>query len=140
MQPIVDIKKVIRSVRFALHGLWHAYRVEKSFRMEVIYGGGVYLLVGWYLWPMTHMEVAIFVSSYLLILIVELINTAIETMLNKLHPEEHEAIRRSKDISAAAVLLSFVVAALVIGSLFCNRLEREKFRSDSFFAYYADHA
>lgn len=135
-----DAAKIFRSVRFALKGLLHAYRSDKSFRMEIVYGLPAYIVVGWLLWPLTHFELLLFVFSYLLILIVELVNTAFEMMLNKLHPEEHEAIRRSKDISAAAVLLSFAVAALVVGALFCERLARDEFRNDNYLEHYADRA
>lgn len=135
-----DGMKIVRSIRLALKGFRHAYRGDKSFRMEVVYGFGAYLLAGWYFWPMTHLEFALFVSSYLLILIIELINTAIETMLNRLHPGEHELIGRSKDISAAAVLASFVVAALIFGAILYERLARDDLQIGGFFKQYADYA
>ena len=50
----------------------------------------------------------------MLILIVELINTAFEKMLERVHPDEHDIIGKSKDISAAAVLLAFIFAIIVI--------------------------
>ena len=109
-----DIKKIIRSVKYGLRGLRHAYRADKSFRMEVTYGLVIYLAISWMLAPFAPWELMLYTFSYLLILIVELINTAFEKMLDKVHPEEHELIAKSKDIAAGAVLLAFIFAIIVI--------------------------
>jgi diacylglycerol kinase len=89
--------------------------------MELHFGLPIYLAIGWYLFPMTRWDLTLFLFSYLLILIVELVNTAFETMLDKLHPEDHEIIGRSKDIASAAVFLAFLFAAFVVGSLVVER-------------------
>lgn len=116
-----DFKKIFRSTRVALLGLCHAYTADKSFRMEWNYGLPAYLLLGWYLAPFQAWEFLLYIFSYLLILIVELMNTAFETMLARLHPGEHELIGKSKDIASAAVLVSFVFAAIVVLVLFLSR-------------------
>lgn len=117
-----DIKKIWKSTTYASRGLLHAYRADRSFRMEIRYGLPVFLLLGFILSPLAPWELICFVFSYVLILIVELINTAFEKMLDRLHPEEHELIARSKDIAAAAVLLSFVFALIVVAVLSYSRL------------------
>ena len=117
-----DIKKVIRSVKFGLKGLRHAYHGDKSFRMEIYYGLPIYLVIAWILAPFQPWELMLYTFSYFLILIVELINTALEKMLEKVHPEEHELIGKSKDISAGSVLLAFVFAIIVICILAYTRL------------------
>ena len=116
-----DIKKIIRSIRFALKGLRHAYRGDNSFRMEVVYGSITYLVVGCLLAPFQPWELMLYVFSYFFILIVELINTAFEKMLERVHPSEHEVIGKSKDIAAAAVLLAFIFAIIVICILVYTR-------------------
>lgn len=112
-----DITKIIRSVRFGAKGLRHAFRTDKSFHMEVVYGLPAYLFVGMFLWPFAQWEFLLFVLSYALILIVELVNTAFETMLERVHPEDHELIGMSKDMGAGAVLLAFVFAIVVVVTL-----------------------
>lgn len=112
-----DVKKIWTSVAYALKGLCHAYRADKSFRMELQYGLPAYLLLGWYLAPFQAWELPLYIFSYLLILIVELMNTAFETMIDHLHPHAHEVVGRSKDIAAAAVLVAFIFAALVVAVL-----------------------
>ena len=112
-----DLKKIITSGRFALKGLRHAYCGDKSFRMEITYGLPIYIALGWVLCPMSEIEFLLFIFSYILILFVELQNTAFEHMLERVHPEEHVQIGKSKDISAAAVLLAFFFAGIVVITL-----------------------
>lgn len=116
------IKKILRSFRYGFEGLFHAYRVDQSFRLEINVGLPVYLLVGYLLSPLTAIELLLLVASYLLILIIELVNTAFEKMLDRLHPSEHELIKRSKDIASAAVLVAFLFGAVIVGVLTYDRL------------------
>lgn len=113
-----DIARIPRSFVYAWKGLRHAYRADKSFRLEVHIGLPVYIVLGILLYPLSAFELLFFVLSYALILIVELVNTAFEKMLDKVHPEEHELIAKSKDIASAAVLVAFLFAAFVNGVLF----------------------
>ncbi|OGZ08603.1 MAG: hypothetical protein A3D65_05135 [Candidatus Lloydbacteria bacterium RIFCSPHIGHO2_02_FULL_50_13] len=117
-----ELSKIFHSTRFALRGLCHAYRSDKSFRMEINYGIPAYLAIGWYFAPLSHWEALILIFSYLLILIVELINTTFETMIDHLHPHEHATVGKSKDIASAAVFVAFLFAFLVAGTLLCVRL------------------
>ncbi len=109
-----DLKRIIRSIHLALRGLRHGYRVDNSFRMEVTYGLFIYLAIAWLLAPFEPWELMLYTFSYMFILVVELINTAFEKMLDRVHPSEHELIGKSKDIAAAAVLLAFIFAIIVI--------------------------
>lgn len=113
--------KIFKSTKFALKGLGHAYRHDQSFKMETwgIFG---YLVVVLLAWPLEKNEWLFLILSYLLILISELINTSVEHMLLRLHPEEHEIIGRSKDIASAAVLLSFLFAFFVVVSIIFARI------------------
>ena len=112
-----DLKKIYTSTRFAVKGLKHAYRGDKSFRMEIVYGLPIYIALGWVLSPLSELEFLLFIFSYVLILLIELINTAFEHMLERVHPEEHVQIGKSKDISSAAVLLAFLFAGVVVLTL-----------------------
>lgn len=114
------LSKIFKSTRFATKGLGHAYRHDQSFKMEV---AGVlgYLGIVLVAWPLNQTEWLFLILSYLLILITELVNTSVEHMLSKIHPEEHEIIGRSKDIASAAVLLAFFFAFCVVMSLISSR-------------------
>ncbi len=110
------MKKIIISIKNALRGLKYAYKWDKSFRLEV-YGSAVFIIVGILLWPLSGIEFILLTLSYFLILITELINTAVEKMLERLHPEKNEIIGKSKDIASAAVFMAFVFVIIVIITL-----------------------
>jgi len=115
------VNKIYKSVRNALLGLSYAYSSDRSFRMEV--GGSIiYIILGFFLWPLAGVELALLIGSYILILITELINTSIEQMLERLHPERHHLIGVSKDIASAAVLMAFLFAILITSLLILDRL------------------
>lgn len=120
-----DIRKILRSFAYSFKGLRHAYTADKSFRLEIHYGIPAYALLAFLLAPFTSVEFILFIFSYLLILLVELINTAFEKMLDRLHPEQHEVIGRSKDIASAAVMVAFVFAVVVIVTLVASRMTHE---------------
>lgn len=107
------MQKIVKSIAHALDGFIVAYKRDKSFRMEV-HGGVPFVLMGFLLWPLRPYEFLLLALSFFLILIAELINTAFEHILERLHPERHELIGKGKDIASAAVLMTFVFAFIVV--------------------------
>jgi diacylglycerol kinase (ATP) len=94
-------------------GFKGAFKFEAAFRQEV--GLAVVLLpLGVWLGT-TGVEKALLVSSVLLVLIVELLNTGIETVVDRVGLERHELSGLAKDVGSTAVLLSFAVLAVVWG-------------------------
>ncbi len=96
---------------YAMAGLRAAWRQERSFRTQVVFAGGAlgYLLLlrpapVW--WALIGLMVA-------LVLAAELINTALEHLADRLHPERHPQIGIAKDCAAGAVLLLSVAALWV---------------------------
>ena len=99
------------ALRVALQGLTAAWRHEVPFRLEVAAVallGPVGFLVG-----ETPVERALLLGSLLLVLIVELVNSAIETAVDRVSLEDHPLAKRSKDIASAAVGLAIANAALI---------------------------
>ncbi len=113
-------KKIIRSIGYSLDGLRYAYRHDLSFRMET-WGSIAFFLFGYLLWPLTSIEFLFLTLSLLLIFITELINTAFERSLERLHPQRHELIGMSKDIASSAVLLAFIFAIIVALTILFRR-------------------
>ena len=99
------------ALRVALQGLAAAWRHEIPFRMEVI--AFFVLLPFVFLIGKTALERALLIGSLLLVLIVELLNSALEATLDRVSLEDHPLIGRAKDIASAAVGLSLVNAAAV---------------------------
>lgn len=114
------IQKIARSIVFALLGIKEAYIRDTSFRIE-IWALPVFVIIGFLLWPLAPLELIVFVLSYFLILITELINTSFEQMLERIHPELHEQIGTAKDIASSAVFMACLFAILVVMFLVLER-------------------
>lgn len=103
-------------IRYALKGIRTVFQSEASFRTQSVFAiGAVVLLVALRPRPIWWAVVALTVAA---VLAAELFNTALEFIVDRLHPEQHPMIARAKDCAAGAVLiLSFaslgVAAALI---------------------------
>ena len=107
------IRRLIEAVGHSFSGLAAAFRNEAAFRLEVV-SALVMVPLGLWLGP-TATAKALLVASVLLVLIVELLNSAVEAAVDRISPELHPLSKRAKDIGSAAVLLSLVNAAVVWG-------------------------
>ena len=99
------------ALRVALRGLAAAWRHEVPFRMEVVAFAFLFPLS--FIAGKTAVERALLVGSLLLVLIVELLNSALEATLDRVSLEHHPLIGRAKDIASAAVGLTLVNAAAI---------------------------
>jgi len=118
---LVAVSPLGRAFYFAWQGLRYAWRSEKNFRLEVFIGLGA-LTLGAYL----DVDLAPIVLCCVLVLTLELFNTAIETTTDLLSPDYHPLAKIAKDTAAAAVLIASLGAALVglllLGSPLWQRL------------------
>jgi diacylglycerol kinase (ATP) len=105
------LTRVLRAVGASLHGLAGAFREEAAFRQELAFA---VLVIPLGLW-LGHggIERAMLIGPMLLILIVELLNSAIEATVDRIGFERHALAGLAKDIGAAAVLMSFVLLTAV---------------------------
>jgi diacylglycerol kinase (ATP) len=104
--------------RTGFNRLWHAtgYSIaglragwgEAAFRLEACLAFVMLPLAFWV--GRSWSEVALLAGSVLLVLIVELLNTAVEAAIDRIGPEHHELSGRAKDMGSAAVLLSVLLA------------------------------
>lgn len=99
------------ALRVALQGLAAAWRHEIPFRMEVVASALLFPFV--FIIGKTAAERVLLVGSLLLVLIVELLNSALEATLDRVSLEDHPLIGRAKDIASAAVGLSILNAGVV---------------------------
>ena len=102
---------------YSRDGFIAAWKNEAAFREEVMLAL-ITIPLAIYLGK-TGVEKAILIGSILLIMIVEILNSAIEAIVDKASPEKHELAKRAKDMGSAAVLLSLVFAATVWGLVLC---------------------
>jgi diacylglycerol kinase (ATP) len=94
-------------------GFKGAFKFEAAFRQEVALAV-VLVPLGVYLGK-TGIERALLVSSVLLVLIVELLNTGIETVVDRIGLERHDLSGFAKDVGSSAVLLSFALLSVIWG-------------------------
>jgi diacylglycerol kinase (ATP) len=111
-----------RRLRFAVDGLRHAWRGERSFRTQVAMGVAAVLAL-LVLRPEPHWW-ALVALAIAAVLAAELFNTAVEQLADHLHAERHPAIRIVKDCAAGAVLLASLGALAVAAALAAHLLLR----------------
>ncbi len=105
--------RIWNAVLYSRNGLRDAWRHEAAFRQELLLVA-VLLPLGLYLGD-NGIERALLVGSLLLILIVELLNSAVEAVVDRISAEHHDLSRRAKDLGSAAVMLALANAAVVWG-------------------------
>ena len=108
-----------RATGIALQGLRAAWQHEDAFRQEVLIA--VIAIPAALLLPATPLGKALMIASILLVLIVELLNSALETAVDHTSLERHPLAKRAKDIASAAVFLSIVNAFVVWGLVLFGR-------------------
>ncbi|HYF17466.1 MAG TPA: diacylglycerol kinase [Ramlibacter sp.] len=101
-------KRVWYATGYSLQGLKAGWR-ETAFRQEAKAAMVLLPLAFWL--GRTWVETALLAGSVLLVMIVELLNTCIETAIDRIGPEWNDLSKRAKDMGSAAVLLSLVLAA-----------------------------
>ncbi len=108
------IKRHLQRFGFALSGIWYALKNDFSYQWQVI-GGLIFLpIFCYFMGPLTQLEIIALGLSYTLILITELQNSSFEAALDRLHPERHTDIGRSKDMAAGAVLTAGLFFLFVV--------------------------
>ena len=105
------LTRLINALGYSKDGLAAAWKNEAAFREEVLLAAVAFPLA-FYL-GQTGIERALLAGSIIFILIVEILNSAVEAVVDKASPEKHELAKRAKDMGSAAVLLSLLNAAVI---------------------------
>lgn len=101
--------RLLAATRWSLQGLRAAWLHESSFRLEVCLSAVLVPLGTWL--GRTGVEKALLVGTVMLVLAMELLNSAIETVIERFGPEHHELAGRAKDMGSAAVFVCVLAAA-----------------------------
>ena len=105
------LTRLINALGYSRDGIAAAWKNEAAFREEVLLAA-IAIPLAFYLGK-TGVERALLVGSIIFILIVEILNSAVEAVVDKASPEKHDLAKRAKDMGSAAVLLSLLNAALI---------------------------
>lgn len=123
MKPkVTGIRRLMNASRYSWQGLTAAWQSEAAIRQEII--ALVILLPIAVLLPVSPIEKTLLIFSALLVLVVELINSALEAVVDRIGSEFHELSGKAKDVGSAAVLVALVMAGLVWGIILLPLLKR----------------
>jgi diacylglycerol kinase (ATP) len=111
------ITRVWKATIYSVQGLKAAWRHESAFRQELVLGLILLPISFWV--AKSWVEVAVLMGVCFLVLIVELLNSAVEAVVDRVGPEHHDLAGQAKDMGSAAVMLSLIMAVgtwLLIGA------------------------
>ena len=107
------MNRLIKAFGYSFNGLKAAIISETAFRQELMLAFILIPVV--ILLELSTIEKALMISSIILIIMVELVNTAIEAVVDRISEEKHSLSKKAKDVGSSVVLLAFLNAVCVWG-------------------------
>ncbi len=108
---IFDLSRIIRAGGYSLRGLRHALTQERAFQQELALS--ILLIPLAFVLTPVGLERALLISAVFLALIVEILNTGLEVLVNRISTDQHPLSGLAKDLGSAAVFLALLNAAVV---------------------------
>lgn len=108
-------RRVVRTTRYSIQGVFATAKAEEAFRIELFFAAFLIplaIIVG-----NTGVEKVLLAGSVILVLIVELLNSAIESVVDRLGQEQNELSGRAKDQGSAAVMFSLLTVVFTWSTL-----------------------
>lgn len=106
-------RRLINALRYSYNGLREAVRVEAAFRQELLLLAVLLPIALWL--PVSLTERALLIGVLFIVLIVEILNSALEAVVDRISLARHDLSRRAKDFGSAAVFLALTLTAIVWG-------------------------
>jgi diacylglycerol kinase (ATP) len=114
------LRRLIRATAFSVAGLRAAWQNEAAFRQECVLA---LVLIPTAFWlGQGAVERSLLIGSWLLVLVVELLNSGIEAIVDRVSTERHTLSGRAKDLGSAAVFMSLLLALVIWGFVAYERL------------------
>nr|WP_269777024.1 diacylglycerol kinase [Motilimonas pumila] len=111
MEKNTGLTRIIKAGYYSLKGMHHAFKYEAAFRQELLLAC-IFIPLACYLDTST-VERILMISSIVLVIIVELLNSAVEAVVDRIGFELHELAGRAKDLGSAAVFVALGLAIYV---------------------------
>lgn len=108
---VTGLRRIVRASAHSVAGLRAAYANEAAFRQELLIAAALIPIA--LAAPVDGLGKALLIGSVLLVLIVELLNSAIEAVVDRVSSELHPLSKQAKDIGSAAVFMAILAAAAV---------------------------
>lgn len=112
--------RIVKAFGYSLAGLRATYATEAAFRQELWLCAIATPIACWL--DVAPIERILMIGSLFLVLIAELLNTAIETIIERISPDIHPLSKKAKDIGSAVVLLSLLGAGSIWAVILCAQL------------------
>ena len=114
MNIIIENKKIINSFKYAIEGIIASFKSERNMKIHVL--ATIIVLILGLILKINIVEWCFCIISIVLVISAELLNTAIENIVDMISPEKNEKAKLIKDISAGAVLV-LAIGAFIIGMI-----------------------
>ena len=114
------LTRVWKATTYSMQGLRAAWRHETAFRQECVLGIILTPLAFWV--AETWVEVSVLMAVCFLVLIIELLNSAIEAVVDRVGPEHHDLAGQAKDMGSAAVMLSLIMAVVTWSLIIVHKI------------------
>ncbi len=111
---------IIKSFKYAIDGIKEAFQSEKNMRVHFVLM--VIAIILGIILKLSSIEWAILIITIGLVLILEFINTSLEQIVDIVSPEKQEKAKIAKDVAAAGVLISAIVAVLIGSFIFLPKI------------------
>ncbi len=105
-------ESILESFGYAFQGLWYAFNTQRNLRIHFLAAAGIFVL-GWFLALPTRAFISVLIAV-MVVMVAEMMNTAVESVVDLASPEFHELARIAKDVAAGAVLLA-AMGAMALG-------------------------
>ena len=112
--------RLVKATKYSAQGLGSTWKTEAAFRQEVIMAAVLIPIA--LLLDLTIVERLLLLITVFMVIIVELVNSAIEAVVDRIGTEHHELSGKAKDIGSATVMISLVVALLTWGMILWPKL------------------
>lgn len=108
---MIKVGRLIKSFMYAFHGLYRVLREEQNLKLQMIAGIAA-IILGIY-FGISNIEWALLLLVIFLVILMEIVNSAIERVSDVLKPRIHAYVKEIKDIMAAAVMMASILAVIM---------------------------
>jgi len=114
------LTRVIKAAGYSAKGFRAAWKYESAFRQEVVLAVTLMPFAVWL--GRDPFEIAVLIASLLLVVIVELLNSAVEAVVDRVGDEPHQLSGRAKDLGSAAVFVSLALVIMLWSAVLWDRI------------------
>lgn len=111
IQKNTGLKRILLATGYSLQGLKSAFQHEAAFRQELLLAA-IFIPLACYL-DVSQIERILLITPFFLLMIIEIINSAIEAVVDRIGTEKHELSGRAKDMASAAVFITLLLTAYI---------------------------